>query len=352
MVVCFFGNYIFDYPRVQVMRKGLRQNGVEVVECHTRERGLRKYVELWKAHRQVKGQYEVLVVCMGGQTLVWFARLLTRKKVVLDAFVSAYITNVEDRHTVRRRSLKALLYWLVDALSCLLADHVLLDTEAQIEYFVKHFRLPRGKFSRILVGADDEIYFPSVLSTVSSPNKFIVHWHGHLVPFHGVEYILEAAARLRAYQEIEFRLVTRFTHSYTRLKARAEVMQLHNVHFFPETDFQGVAQRIREADVCLGVFGDNPKTHVVIPNKIVEAIACGKPVITARSRALKELFVEGEQVIVLPPADGRALADAIVQLKEDQDLRTRIGKNAYALYQRYLTPFAIGREVARMLGQL
>ena len=60
-----------------------------------------------------------------------------------------------------------------------------------------------------------------------------------------------------------------------------------------QTSYQGLAQAINQADICLGIFGNNLKAQLVIPNKIYEAIACGKLVVTANQPAIDEIFQDG-----------------------------------------------------------
>ena len=142
MTICYFGNFNPDYARNKVIIKGLEENGVKVVYS------LRVPHDL------------VIVGYSDSRWVVPLARLLSRKKIVWDAFYSLYDSWVFDRKLVSPRSLKAKYYWWADWLSCTLADRILLDTNAHIDYFVKTFRIPRHKFVRVLVGTDDQIFHP------------------------------------------------------------------------------------------------------------------------------------------------------------------------------------------------
>jgi len=61
-----------------------------------------------------------------------------------------------------------------------------------------------------------------------------------------------------------------------------------------------------------------------IPVSLVEAMAHGLPALATATGGIPELFDEGAGLLV-PPADPRALADALEQLVRDQDLRARLG---------------------------
>ncbi|MDP2933871.1 MAG: hypothetical protein Q8N81_07140, partial [bacterium] len=239
MTICFFGNYISDYPRIRVLTQGLRENGVRVLECHTRKRGLGKYWSLFRQHWKLRNSYDVLLVGMGGQTLVWFARILCRKQVVFDAFTSLYLTNVEDRKTCSPKSWRAGYYAALDRWSCKLADKVLLDTNAQIDYFISRYSLPREKFFRIFVGADNKVYYPQ--NKISPSSKFVVHWHGHIVPFHGLNTVIAAAEALAEREDIEFQIVTRFNAKFDAVKKNAESKSFENVRFLPEMSQEELA---------------------------------------------------------------------------------------------------------------
>jgi glycosyltransferase involved in cell wall biosynthesis len=347
MTICFFGNYIKDYPRVAVIRRGLIENGVEVLECHTRETGIKKYISLWRQHKQVKNKYDLLLVMMGGQTLVWFAKILTKKKVVFDAFSSLYLTNIEDRQLASKNGFKAQIWAFWDYFSCHLADKVLLDTYAQIDYFVNRYRIKKEKFIRMLVGADNEFFYHNSRFIIHN-SKFIIHWHGYIVPFYGMKTIIKSAEILKN-ENIEFRIITRFNEKYEKIKKMADSLNLNNVKFFPETNREAITKSINESDVCLGIFGNNEKARVVIPNKIYEAIACAKPVITGRQRVLNELFEDNENIIMSEPENSTDLAEKILDLKNNKELREKIGKNANNLFLEKLKSDILVKELLNKL---
>ena len=63
------------------------------------------------------------------------------------------------------------------------------------------------------------------------------------------------------------------------------------------------------SDVCLGVFGTSPKSQRVIPNKVFDALAVGRPVVTADTPAVREVLTHGEKAWLCPPGDPDALAE-------------------------------------------
>jgi len=80
---------------------------------------------------------------------------------------------------------------------------------------------------------------------------------------------------------------------------------------------------IDAADVCVGPLMPTQ----ALPLKVIEYMACGKPVLTGLHSVTRDLAVDGFNCVVVPPEPG-AIAKALVELLTDGDLRARLGSNA------------------------
>jgi glycosyltransferase involved in cell wall biosynthesis len=174
-------------------------------------------------------------------------------------------------------------------------------------------------------------------------NKFLVSFHGSFIPLQGAEYIVEAAARLRG-QPIQFQFIGD-GQTHNEVLKKAQSLGIPKEFFMPKLSFEKLADCIRQADVCLGIFGNTGKTQRVIPNKLYEAIAMGKPVISANTPAIREVFTDRGNILLCNTADGADLADKIMMLKDNPTLRANIAKAGYELYLRKATPRIIGKQL-------
>jgi len=68
--------------------------------------------------------------------------------------------------------------------------------------------------------------------------------------------------------------------------------------------------------------------HEGLSLAVVEALALGKPAVVTRAGGLPEVVEHGRQGLVVPARDPRALADAIIRLLEDAELRRSMGTAA------------------------
>ena len=161
MRICYFGNYDSEYARNRVIMKGLRENGVDVLECRSKSGGWKEYADLWRIHKKI-GNYDFMIVGYSDSRLIVpFAKILNRGKfIVWDAFYSLYDSWVFDRKLANPRTIKARYYWLIEWIAVKTADRILLDTLSHIDFFVKTYKIPKRKFIRVLIGADDSIFYP------------------------------------------------------------------------------------------------------------------------------------------------------------------------------------------------
>ena len=74
------------------------------------------------------------------------------------------------------------------------------------------------------------------------------------------------------------------------------------------------------ADVCVSVASSDSS-----PKSVLEAMACGTPVIVSDLPWVHEQITAGEQALLVPPRDAAALAERTIQLLTDPALRERMG---------------------------
>jgi glycosyltransferase involved in cell wall biosynthesis len=78
-------------------------------------------------------------------------------------------------------------------------------------------------------------------------------------------------------------------------------------------------------DVC--VF---PSVDPGVPASLLEAAALGRPIVASDLPGIRELFTDGEEIILVPPHDAAALADAVSGLLDDPERARAFGRAARA----------------------
>ncbi|GAB3770583.1 glycosyltransferase family 4 protein [Ramlibacter monticola] len=71
-----------------------------------------------------------------------------------------------------------------------------------------------------------------------------------------------------------------------------------------------------------------PSYREGLPKGLIEAAACALPLVTTNVPGCREVVTDGVDGLLVPAKDPAALADAIARLKEDAELRRRLGTAA------------------------
>jgi glycosyltransferase involved in cell wall biosynthesis len=320
----------------------LRGAGVEVVERHepvwegTRDAwraGPATALRLARAElrllRRPRERFDAVIVGYPGHFDLPAAKRAARGAPVLfNPLVSLTDTLVSDRARFRPGSLPARALSLVDRRALRAADVVVADTEQHARFFAELADLERVEVC--FVGAEERVFRPG-------PSGAFTHalFVGKLIPLHGVETILEAA---RLAPELPFRVVG--AGQLDRLLEHRPA----NVEWVPWVEYEQLAGELHAAGAALGIFGTSEKAARVIPNKAFQALACATALITGDTPAARELLVDGESALLVPPGDAQALADALRRLASDDALRARISAGGLAAYRRHASEDVLGRR--------
>ncbi len=311
----------------------LRGVGVEVVERHAsvwegrRDNwsarwwsGLRlayAKARLWWPRRE---SFDAVIVGYPGHFDVPGARRVAGSRpLVFNPLVSLHDTLVSDRGRFRKGSFAASILSAIDRRALKLPDLVVADTDANADFFAELGGIPRARVKTCLVGAEERLFHPGWRPDEPFRALFV----GKLIPLHGLETILEAA---RLTPELQVRVV-----GSGQLEDLLEERPV-NVDWIEWVDYEQLPAEYWGAGCVLGVFGTSDKAARVIPNKAFQALASGAPLITGDTRGARELLLDGESALLVPPGDPGALADAMRRLAGDPALAQKLsggGREAY-----------------------
>jgi glycosyltransferase involved in cell wall biosynthesis len=371
--ILVWGTYDTTKPRVRILLQGLREAGASVTEIHREvwtgvddksqilglgyklrilARWLVSYPMLLMGFARAP-RYDLVLVPYMGQLdiiLLWPLARLRGSLVCWDAFVSLYDTVVEDRRLVGRMHPLAVSLFALEWLACRAADRIVVDTDAHGKYFVDTFRAPPQKVRRVLVGAEADLFSPirRAPAAFGAARPFTVLFYGQFIPLHGIETIVRAARQCDD-EPIRWVLIGKGQEA-PRIRALLKELSPRNLEWVEWVPYEQLAEEIAAADVCLGIFGATEKAARVIPNKVYQVLAVGRPLITMDSPAARELLADQAGVILVPQADPEALAAAVRCLA-----RRPAAAPARALYpdlRDRISPRAVGQSLRSVLEEL
>lgn len=368
--ILYFGIYSkgLEYPRNKNLIRGLRLNGVDVIEAHFELAGsfqrrmdivknplefarfflglIASFIALtWKFVRSPC--VDAVIVGHPGYFhvhLAWLLRFFFQRRALLvyDVFIPLYEMLIKDRELLKSDSLFARLLRRFERSCCRYADLCLIDTEDHCRYLIEEYGLSPEEVVRIFVGSTIDQQFES--PRISSSETFRVLFVGTYIPLHGVDVILKAARYLADDPDIRFFLVGS-GQLREKMESMARKWGLSNVTFQDWISTEHLGAFIRSFDLSLGIFGITPKTARVIPSKIYDICAAGVPFITADTPAIREVFHHGENAYLIPADNPEVLAEAILRLKTDQDIRKSIAEGARQTGESIFSLKEIGNDL-------
>ena len=140
-----------------------------------------------------------------------------------------------------------------------------------------------------------------------------------LVPHKGQRHLIEAAAAVvRQVPDARFIIA-----GQGELRESLE-HQIKHLHLEKHVILAGFRSDVLSVHKAFDIFVMSSVTEG-LGTSLLDAMACGKPIVATRAGGIPEVVVDGETGFLVPPRDPHAMADAIVRLLQDPALRERMG---------------------------
>jgi len=87
---------------------------------------------------------------------------------------------------------------------------------------------------------------------------------------------------------------------------------------------------VAQADVCIAPLGYNDRnvTQGCCPLKIIEYMACGRPIVASNLPVVRELARDDIDALLFTPEDANDLARCVLAILEDETLAQRLADSA------------------------
>lgn len=268
-------------------------------------------------------KHEIVIVPYLGNFDVFFLWPIARlrgAKICWDMFISLYDTIVEDRKLLSTRNIVARLLYRFEHASIRLSDMVLIDTQEHARYIANLYQVSPTNIQSMWVGSETDLFRPALLPYRNGPVKIL--FYGQFIPLHGLETLVEAIHIVNMNDtspEIQFTIIGTGQES-PRIDHLIYERKLNNLHRINWINYNLLPKVIDDCDICLGIFAGEGKSARVIPNKVFQIMAVGRPLITRDSPAIRELVEPSLAIHLVKPENPAELASTIIAIA--RDLRT------------------------------
>ncbi|MFH1942970.1 MAG: glycosyltransferase [bacterium] len=222
-----------------------------------------------------------------------------------------------------------------------LCDRVIAVSDSTAQFLREKRGVPADKISVIPYGVDLNRYSLSNNSDVR--RKLGIHGSDRVIgvvarlhPGKGHAYLIDAAQRIaKEFAMVKFVLVGEGD-ARKDLEERVRRKRLEN-HFL----FLGYRDDVPDIIGAFDIFM-LPSLHEGFPNVILEAMACGKPVVATAVGGSVEAVVDGVTGYLVPPKDSEAMQNRLLYLLKDRDLAKQMGDAGRARVEEH---FSLEKQV-------
>ena len=342
--VLWWGRFDPDYSRNRILRQALVRLDWELQDFRPRIsrlghleatlRGVKKPDLLWlPAFRQRDMT----------AAATWAAR--HGVPIIFDPMISSYDKQVFERQKFTEQSASARKLLKQEQAIFAAADLVLADTAGHAAFFTETLNMPTAKVRVVALGAEEGLFTPAPMAEKSPDAPLEVLFFGSFIGLQGPEIIIEAAKRCPA--QVRWTML-----GDGPLKEACEAAAAGHpaIKFEGYLPYDQLPARIQQADILLGVFGISAKAERVIPNKVYQALACGRPVITRHSTAYPGGETTG--LLQIPEGDPEALATTVADLAKNRHELAARGQAAENYYAENFSMDTIRAQLADALTEV
>lgn len=222
------------------------------------------------------------------------------------------------------------------------ADQVIVHGEAVKDLVNQRLRIPKELIHvvpHIALGNDKN------QNHIQEEDQLILFF-GRIWEYKGLEYLIQAEPMItEKVPEAQFMIAGR-GEDFERYRR----MMIHPDRFIVHNEFisdQRCAELYRRASIVVLPYIEASQSGV-----IPMAYTYSKPVVATSVGGLPEMIEHGQTGYLVPPRDARALAEAVINLLKNKELRHRFGKNAKQKSDDEWSPDVVARQTVEVYKQI
>ncbi|MEW6674000.1 MAG: glycosyltransferase [Thermodesulfobacteriota bacterium] len=263
--------------------------------------------------------------------------------LVLDPLISAYEKEVFERNKWPPDSKPAEKKRLFESALFAAADVVVADTPAHAEFFNQRLHVRPDRLCVLYVGAEADMFSPSPLENLRPP--FEIFFFGSFLQLQGADVIVKAA---KMTPDLAARWVL-LGDGELKTQVEKQARGASNIAFEPWVRYDELPRRIARAHILLGIFGTTVKADLVIPNKMFQAMAAGRPVITRVATAYPQPVKESDVIGWVSPGNPEALANVVRKWLTDPADLDRRGQETRRLFDTFFSAGQLREQLEMIL---
>jgi glycosyltransferase involved in cell wall biosynthesis len=257
---------------------------------------------------------------------------------------------IDKVNSIKPTAQKRLMYWLEQ--QSILAAHCISSPSYAMLYLTQNWiaSIAKKRYRKVIANpVDSRTFLPSVRRSDPPEIVFI----GRPERRKGFETIIRALPEiLQSDPKAIFRFFANPKHEIDRQPVQAWVRAqlpetLNDRVLFTPVERSQLPAILAGASLCV-----MPSLWENFPYAVLEAMACGLPIVASRTGGLPELLEQDVSGLLVPAQDPPALAEAVLQILKNPDLARNMGAAARSRVEKCFSREAIVPEMLRLYQEL
>ncbi|PZX05940.1 glycosyltransferase involved in cell wall biosynthesis [Psychrobacillus insolitus] len=168
-----------------------------------------------------------------------------------------------------------------------------------------------------------------------SRDKFYVQYAGTMGYVFDYKMVLEVAELLKEYKDIEFQMIGQGSQKDAFMKEK-ENRGINNILFYPLEPQEMVSDVYSTCSICMiplkkGIIGNS------VPSKAGLLMACNRTIVNSvdKDSDYYKMFFENDMGLSASNENPKGVADAILDLYNDNEMREQLAKNGHEFGKQY-----------------
>lgn len=216
--------------------------------------------------------------------------------------------------------------------------------------------IPSSKVVTITNGVDLKDFSPgrpdhALETLLGVGGRFVILYLGAHGISHALEAILRSAQALQEQRDLLFVFVGEGAEK-RKLVDCAKKWGLENVRFLDGQPRDRALDFYRLADIALVPLRDVPLFDGFIPSKMFEIMACAKPIVASLRGEAADILTSSKAAVVVSPEDSRAIAGAILELKNDRPRMEKMGEAGRSFVKKHYQRRMLAERYSKLLESI
>ncbi len=263
-----------------------------------------------------------------------------------------------SKKLITQNSLMYKFLLILEKKSYRLCNTIIAVTKEIKDYIVNEFHIDSSKISIIPNGVDPDLFKPKnkkecLRELKLNETDYHVCFVGNLVPWQGIEYLIQAAPTiLKEIPNTKFLIIGDGVIKQHLVNLTIENKVFDSFIFTGLIPHEKTLTYINAGDVCVAPFTETRNVKIGLsPLKIYEYAACEKPIVASKIPGLE--FIENVNAGIMTESNNSLqLSNAIIKLLKTPKLRLEMGKNGRRYVNNYNRWIDVSKKIEEVCKNL